>query len=579
MLFCVFLLGLKMLSSAQKPEQWTSNSDNLPGRLFPCNDTPQQAYEDLVYCVSYDVKVEEGTRLHAERLFSSTDSFDKEQKGEDLGMDTESARSIAAFTVAIKQPSSKDTELYLDPRRKEWGQSSLPSRLEHEAQGERSQRHQPNRDGVVDWEWVHGIDGIGLANVVVSAQEVKVDDEGRASKVKPSVDVWAKTGKSTILASPSIHVRSPPYSTRPPKGPYFAARTLARSSCFGRIKAREWLSNVSTAFHTVLQSLVAVTLLFKTLIRGRCHQPTSEGQDKGMRTASALPTIQEHIEYNSNWGLSTAVKNGKDRFDVATKIAGRPLRCAVIPSSGLPCRTTNSGESALHIPIHGELRGSGHCSSRLETPEPQQAKIITDEVSNRDLRSLEFLDSLQTFAQGFAYVAMEVAGDDAITIPHTTPHVDKQIKSSVDMGTVWLGGCQASPAFRPPALPLADVREANTGTRKALVPSRMPFVDHKEQLENSLNWHSTTAVRNDKDEFGVVIMAAPKTLAIRRDACETLSQIDVRENLKPTSLLKGIRDVEETDEKSASSLQDIAAPVKFERAKLAEPAFKSLEIV
>ncbi|KAH6885158.1 hypothetical protein BKA70DRAFT_1445243 [Coprinopsis sp. MPI-PUGE-AT-0042] len=74
----------------------------------------------------------------------------------------------------------------------------------------------------------------------------------------------------------------------------------------------------------------------------------------------------------------------------------------------------------------------------------------------------------------------------------------------------------------PSAMPLAHVGQANKSTRMVSVPFTMYLGDHQEQLEDRPTRGSTTAVRSDDDKFGVVIVAAPKTLAMFHKTIETL---------------------------------------------------------
>ncbi|KAH6903602.1 vacuolar protein sorting/targeting protein 10 [Coprinopsis sp. MPI-PUGE-AT-0042] len=201
-------------------------------------DFKHEAHEDLVYCVSFDEKVEEGAHLHAARLFSSTDFFDKERKVEDLGMDAKSARGVVAFAivskyavVAIKKPSSKEMELYVTLDAKNWAKAHFPhassAKLRenaytivestthslavdvvlHDRQAigtlfvsnsngtyfvESLKDTNRNEMGFVDYERVYGVDGIGLANVVANAQEV----EGRGSAKRLRSRITFDDGRS-----------------------------------------------------------------------------------------------------------------------------------------------------------------------------------------------------------------------------------------------------------------------------------------------------------------------------------------------------------------------------------------------
>ncbi|KAH6901678.1 hypothetical protein BKA70DRAFT_1521892 [Coprinopsis sp. MPI-PUGE-AT-0042] len=104
------------------------------------------------------------------------------------------------------------------------------------------------------------------------------------------------------------------------------------------------------------------------------------------------------------------------------------------------------------------------------------------------------------------HVATEAAGDDAPSAPYLPPAMTltRLVKN-----------------FDPPAMPLANI--AKCGPTIAFV---------LEQLEDRPNWGSTTAVGSDDDDkFGVVIVAAPKTLAMSHKTIETLTPYLVQENV------------------------------------------------
>ncbi|KAH6901672.1 hypothetical protein BKA70DRAFT_1229510 [Coprinopsis sp. MPI-PUGE-AT-0042] len=117
------------------------------------------------------------------------------------------------------------------------------------------------------------------------------------------------------------------------------------------------------------------------------------------------------------------------------------------------------------------------------------------------------------------HVATEVAGDDAVTISLDVGK-DCRIKARA-----WLSNASPTqppapyspPAvtitrlvknFDPPAMPLANVEEANTSTRMASEPSTMRLVDHQVRPDKQLSFW------NDEDKLGVVTTAAPKALAM-----------------------------------------------------------------
>ncbi|KAH6886022.1 hypothetical protein BKA70DRAFT_1444685 [Coprinopsis sp. MPI-PUGE-AT-0042] len=91
---------------------------------------------------------------------------------------------------------------------------------------------------------------------------------------------------------------------------------------------------------------VVLTRLVKSLIRGYCHEPTSERQNKNLQTTSTWSPVgfvhhkarvnrhsSRGLENNHNWGWTSALKSNRNRFGVAIKAvaSGRPLRCAATP--------------------------------------------------------------------------------------------------------------------------------------------------------------------------------------------------------------------------------------------------------
>ncbi|KAH6903596.1 hypothetical protein BKA70DRAFT_1403939 [Coprinopsis sp. MPI-PUGE-AT-0042] len=163
-------------------------------------DFKHEAHEDLVYCISFDEKVEESAHLHAARLFSSTDFSDKERKVEDLGMDAKSARGVVAVAIVSKssrsgspRPGRWSSMSPSTPRIERKLTSPTPSNAKlHENSytivestthslstptaptlSNLSNTSTENEMGFVDYERVYGVDGIGLASVVANAQEVE----------------------------------------------------------------------------------------------------------------------------------------------------------------------------------------------------------------------------------------------------------------------------------------------------------------------------------------------------------------------------------------------------------------------
>jgi hypothetical protein len=181
-----------------------------------------EAPDDLIYCVGFDqVTREGGQSISSSRIFSSEDFFDKDTKVEELGTQ-KGVRGVVALAIlskyavaAVKDVSlggNGDMLMYVSTDAKEWKRATFPhgnsARLRENAytvvestthslavdvimdeqksmgtlfvsssDGTQFSKSLDNTNrnnaGYVDFEDLYGVDGVGIANVVLNPQEVE----------------------------------------------------------------------------------------------------------------------------------------------------------------------------------------------------------------------------------------------------------------------------------------------------------------------------------------------------------------------------------------------------------------------
>ncbi|KAJ7132166.1 vacuolar protein sorting/targeting protein 10 [Mycena epipterygia] len=193
-------------------------------------DFKHDAHTDLIYCVAFDTRTTLGGHaLSSSRLYSSTDFFEQENKVEELGIGR-NARGVLAFAivskyavVALRDMAANNGEmlLYVTVDTKTWAKAQFPhassAKLRENAytlvestthslavdvvlqdQGtigtlfvsnsngtffvQSLKDTNRNEMGFVDYERIYGLEGVGIANVVLNAEDVEGRNEPKQLK-------------------------------------------------------------------------------------------------------------------------------------------------------------------------------------------------------------------------------------------------------------------------------------------------------------------------------------------------------------------------------------------------------------